>query len=665
MANSLKGQLGSTTSSIRVFQDFFADLDLPVYLTQNDETSIPVAIRNYTKKMQKVIVVLKEEDWFTPLSDTKITVSIKPGHSAGVNFRIQAIKVGKAHKIEVAAITEDGKTGDRLMRKIEVIPDGYEQLVNFSDIMSSDNRKIKHAVFIPPDAIDGASTILVRAYPGFFSQVIEGLDNIIRMPSGCFEQTSSIAYPNILAATYIKKAGIKLPPERMMKIETFLRAGYQRLLTFECPSGGFEWWGKDPAVVYLTAYGVMEFGDMKTVLPDVDYSILDRVRNFLFKQQGKDGSWSEAKLKHKLRIKTDPKLALTSYVIWCILESGYPANDPKVQKAIKFIRNNYAKVENPYHLALCANALLSANSKDKDGIAILNKLEDKKLKDDKGRIYWSSANTIYSGGKCADIETTAMIVLAFLKAQRNVNLVNKSLEWLISMKDPYGTWGSTQATILALKALIQSTPGSAFDTNAEITVKLNGKEVHTFIVTPENSDVYQQKNLKPHIVEGNNELEIIFEGKGAMMYQIVGKYYLPWHTRPQKKEPFGLTIEYDKTTLCVNDLVTCKIKLVNNQPSLARMVMLDIGVPPGFKVISTDLDLLVEDGKIMKYDLTSRQVIIYLEALGPNETLELSYRLQAKYPIRARSRASKAYEYYTPENKAIAGPQKLEVKEAK
>src|SRR5262249_23757539 len=48
LASTTRGALGSATSSIKVFQDFFADLDLPVTLTQGDRVSIPVAVYNYS-----------------------------------------------------------------------------------------------------------------------------------------------------------------------------------------------------------------------------------------------------------------------------------------------------------------------------------------------------------------------------------------------------------------------------------------------------------------------------------------------------------------------------------------------------------------------------------------------------------------------------------------
>ena len=44
IASTQQGALGTSTSSLKVFQDFFVDLDLPVTLTQGDRVSLPVAI---------------------------------------------------------------------------------------------------------------------------------------------------------------------------------------------------------------------------------------------------------------------------------------------------------------------------------------------------------------------------------------------------------------------------------------------------------------------------------------------------------------------------------------------------------------------------------------------------------------------------------------------
>ena len=60
MASTARGALGSGTSSLKVFQDFFVDLDLPVTLTQGDRVSIPVAVYNYSGARGDVTLQLAE-----------------------------------------------------------------------------------------------------------------------------------------------------------------------------------------------------------------------------------------------------------------------------------------------------------------------------------------------------------------------------------------------------------------------------------------------------------------------------------------------------------------------------------------------------------------------------------------------------------------------------
>jgi hypothetical protein len=84
---------------------------------------------------------------------------------------------------------------DAIRRVIQVIPDGQEQLVVHSDRRVGD---VDGTVSIPSEAIENASALFVKLYPELFSQVIEGLDSLLLMPSGCFEQTSSTTYPNVL-----------------------------------------------------------------------------------------------------------------------------------------------------------------------------------------------------------------------------------------------------------------------------------------------------------------------------------------------------------------------------------------------------------------------------------------------------------------------------------
>ena len=64
LASTRSGVLGTATSSLKVFTDFFVDLDLPVTLTQGDRVSIPIAVYNYSGKSGNVCLKLQPEEWY-------------------------------------------------------------------------------------------------------------------------------------------------------------------------------------------------------------------------------------------------------------------------------------------------------------------------------------------------------------------------------------------------------------------------------------------------------------------------------------------------------------------------------------------------------------------------------------------------------------------------
>ena len=56
---------------------------------------------------------------------------------------------------------------------------------------------------------------------------------------------------------------------------------------------------------------------------------------------------------------------------------------------------------------------------------------------------------------------------------------------------------------------------------------------------------------------------------------------------------------------------------------------------------------------------------MYLGDVKPGDVLTFDYSLKPKYPLRAQTPASTAYEYYTPANRAEARPVELVVEERK
>ncbi|NIM94843.1 MAG: hypothetical protein GTO18_14175 [Anaerolineales bacterium] len=664
LASTQDGRIGATTAGIRVFQDFFIDLDLPLALTQGDEISVPVGVFNYLPEAQNVRLVIEEASWFELLDDAEKVISIAENDINVVYFRIKANDFGR----KALKVTAYGsRLSDAIQREVNVHPDGKLITYAISDRLSSEG--VTQAIDIPTTAIPGTQKLVVKIYPGVVSQVVEGLDSILRMPFGCFEQTSSTTYPNVLVLDYLETTN-QASPEVQFKAEEYINLGYQRLTTFEVPGGGFSLFGDPPADRMLTAYGLQEFSDMSRV-HSVDSDLIKRAAEWLLDQQSSDGSWeSDRGLVHEntwARLQ-NKHLPVTAYVVWSLIEAGY-GDDARTDKGLDYIREHSSQMDDPYVVALVANALVAADRAEGRISSYTEKVLDQlagMAQIDADKAYWTSNVATFMGseGQTGSIETTALAAYAFLRADSHPELSNGAITFLVQQKDSFGTWYSTQATVLSLKALIETVRFGAEDVDAQVTAKLNGGETHTVYVTPETFDVVQQFNFEDINPGRQNVVTIEVEGEGDLMYQISGSYYLPWSGVASLKEtlePEMVTIEvlYDRTELKVDDTVQVDVTVTLNEPGRAEWVLIDLGIPPGFIVKTEDLNALVnrfedvpEDyafPTVERYELTGRQILVYIGGLSSEHPLSFSYRLQAKYPLIAQTPASIAYDYYNPD----------------
>jgi hypothetical protein len=484
------------------------------------------------------------------------------------------------------------------------------------------------------------------------------------------EQTSSAAYPNILVVDYVKKARVA-SPEILMKAEQYLNVGYQKLLTFERPGGGFDWWGNGEPLVWLSAYGLQEFNDMSKVYP-IDKGVINRTQQWLLKQQAADGTWSNIGMTHGETIASmgNPKMLLTSYVAWSLLDSGLKS--PQLNKSIAYIRDNVKNEENAYILALAANALAAHDAKDDSThealTKVLKKLEQKKQDKPEWKAICFPAggqSLAYARGDSLTVETTALAVLAMLKNGQFTNSVNQALVYLVKSKGPSGTWGSTSATILSLKALVAAAGGPKQKGEAGFKILVGGKEAKKGEVNEQNADVLQQFDLTEHLRPGANDVTLEVQGETNLMYQVVGRHFEPYRPEPPKKPLMEVAVDYDRTKLSTADLLRAKATLKYNGEVPTYMVIVDLGIPPGFTVDPGDFAEMVGAKKVKKFSVTSRQVTLYLGDVKPGDVQSFEYTLKPKYPVKAKTPSTVAYEYYTPANRAATKPVELVVEDSK
>ena len=315
------GRIGIAEREIKAFQPFFVDHDPPRVLTEGDEISLPVVVRNYLGSAQTVNLQIKPESWFTLLGPATQNVSVPAGDAARGIFAFRAAASVKDGQQRITAFASEAN--DAIEKPVTVHPDGEEKSVSASDIVSDQAMLMMD---IPTTAIPNSMKAELKIYPNRLAHVTESVEAIMSRPYGCGEQTISSTYPSLLWLKNYQRIGTPAGAADLHgKAEKYLRAGYARLLNYQAESGGFTYWGRGEPDIALTAYALRFLNEAAELAP-VDDDIINRTRDWLIKQQRTDGSWAA----HDYWDKTENSrrtAMLTAYVARVLAKVSEPGGD--------------------------------------------------------------------------------------------------------------------------------------------------------------------------------------------------------------------------------------------------------------------------------------------------------------------------------------------------
>jgi hypothetical protein len=656
LANSSDGRLGGNESGIRVFQDFFVDVDFPASLTRGDEVEFPIAVYNYLDTPQTVELELQAGSWYTALGPTTASIPLEPGQVTGIRFPVRVDDVGLR---TLTVVAQGSQKSDAVARTVRVAPDGKPFPAAQSGSL---NGSVTESVVFPAAAVPGSQQLYVDLFPAFLSQVVQGMDSLLAEPTGCFEQTTSSAWPNVLVTEYMKETD-QITPEIELKAEALMSAGYQRLLTFEHDGGGFSWFGEqDPApFLSVTAFGLMEFSDMARV-HSVDEQMIARTAAWLAGQQKPDGSFG-GDMSEFFSFHTST-LRNTAFTAWALASAGQ--EQAAVDRALEYAKSNLGSDSDAYTLGILANAFAFGAPSDPLLDTLIDELEAlKRMEGD--AVYWDTGDTqtnFYGGGDDATVSATALVAHALLQTGGSAALVEGALDYLASKKDPNGNFGSTQATIWTLRALILAARKGTSGAVGELTVSVNDAPVRTVSLTEAQSDVMTRIDLSQFATSGSHAVSLDFSGTGRPSYSVVASHHLPWALVPAETPgPLSIAVDYDKDSLFVDEVVRATVTVSNNESVTQNMVLLTLGIPPGFNVETGDLRQYLDSGSLSKFEITGRQLILYLTSLAPRAEQSFSYDLRASMPVTAVDGGAEARLYYEPKRRTRVPARGLKVSE--
>ncbi len=640
VALSKEKGLGVAEDELRAFQPFFVKIDLPYSAIRGEEFPIKVAIYNYLGTAQRVFVEIENENWFDLLDESEKTVAIRANDIGGTEFKIRATGLGLN---EVKVTVRSPEAADAMIKKLLVVPEGVaKELVDNLVLSAGSSRTVD--TFIPPFAVVDSGRAYVAVTSSYLTQTIEGLDQLIQMPFGCGEQNMILFAPDVYITRYLKESG-QLKPEIMAKAEKLMITGYQRELTYRRSDGSFSAFGQSDkeGSLWLTAFVLKSFSQAKDLM-FIDDAVLETAQSWITAHQNKDGSFDPIGFVHHQEMMggLKGKTALTAYVAIALMEADDRSG---AARAVEYLEDNLNEIDDAYTAAITTYALeLAESDQSEDAYRLLMEL----AKEDEDGLHWATDGDIQPQPpvrrhQSADIEATAYATLALVKHGDAFN-ASRAAKWLVSRRNAFGGFGSTQDTVVALQALTEYATGARADVDLRISIKA-GDDSKQLRIRQDNYDVLQVVE-----VPIDEEVEISVKGKGEAIAQLVRRFNIP--EAEQGEEILKVNVDYDATEVEVNDIVNVSVELqfAPPVPIEAGMVVLDISVPTGFAPLTDSIAKVVdEEDRIKRYDIAGRKVIFYIENMRPGDQIDFSFNVKAVYPVKAKGTASQAYSYYKPE----------------
>lgn len=625
---------------------------LPLEVTNGDVVELPVVITNATFRGFDANVNAQVGAAFTAKEALSSKVHLDPSQTKTVYYNLTVVGNGAEPKDgRVAFSAEGGHLTDSMERTLRVVPAGFPREENAAGTLTGSATASEEIDIADP--IAGTLVASLDFFPTPKATLVAAAKGMLAEPSGCFEQTSSTNYPNVMVASYLKKAA-DADPETKANIDGLLDRGYKRLAGYESKTKGYEWFGEDPGHEALTAYGLLEFVDMVGVYKGVDQDMITRTRAWLkTRRDGKGGYQRNSKALDSFGRAKDE--TTNAYITWALAEAGEKEMDTELDYVAKLAKSS----EDPYLLGLAASALVATRPGTDATNAALKKLAGKQGKD--GGFPGAVESITQSGGLALSVETASLAALALQRGDTEQKAAaRKAISWLEEQRKGSGSFGSTQATVLALRAITRATEGGSLP-EGTLTVTINGR-AYSIKVDPKSTDGLRLDKFAADLKAGKNTFSIAAPGMKDLRLPYALKVgYRTIKPNSAAKGAVTVTVAAPKDAK-VGESVKVKVDIANTTGNPLPMVIARIGVPGGLEQQKWQLDELKKKGLVDFYETREREVIVYFRGMAPQSHKKLDLDLLAAVPGTYTAPASQAYLYYTDELRRYADPVKMTIR---
>jgi alpha-2-macroglobulin-like protein len=614
----------------------------PTHVISQDTLRLRVVVRNMQPfALPSVTLALQVPAHFVALQEKTLALSLPADTVVVVEA---AYYIGDRYyytnKVGVTLLV-DGKVADEISMNIKTLHRGFPVTRSGGGIQSRTFEWRLH------DPMPQTLQLHFSAPATFLDNVLACSEKMVQQPTGCFEQTASTVFPNVLALELLRKMNT-LKPDVEIKAQHFAERGFQKLNRYECYKGGFSWYGGGEGNELLTAYGLLIFKEIAKVVP-IDTAMVTRTQKWLLNRRDGKGAW-------KLSDKSNWSdiASLNSYIVWALTTSGIGA---RIKDEIDATYKAALNSQNPYQIALLANVM--AIQKDKRYEILANWLLAHQDKDGHWESYGYSA--MGSSDLCFMLETTALAALALLERAEYATASRTAIYFLMGKVSPYG-YGSTQSTVLTLKALAEY--ANKYEplfppADATMTISVNGQTISNIALADKKGHV--SLDLAKYVKSNDIELKVAFSHPEHTIFYNV---YLDYTSRQPDNSTnvLHLQTQLHQTQVNLGQTVRLETIVENKTTGLLASSMAIVGLPAGLSVDPWQLKRLVEKQYCAFYELFDGRIVFHFQNLAPGERRVIPLDLRATIAGTFEAPASRAFLYYSNDQQVWSKPERITIR---
>uniref|UniRef100_A0AAR2KTF1 Anaphylatoxin-like domain-containing protein n=1 Tax=Pygocentrus nattereri TaxID=42514 RepID=A0AAR2KTF1_PYGNA len=639
-----------------VKKDFFLDLKLPYSAVRNEQLEIKAILHNFSNNKYKVRVDFIETEHVCSAASKRgkyrTTVDVDAQSSRSIPYTIIPMEL-ENHWIEVKASVYGSTIGDGIKKALKVV-------VSVSGVQVFHLRSDIPERQIPGSHANTYITLTGQDLSQTIEQAISGnfMGRLIVQPSGSAEHNMIYMTLPVIATHYLDttKQWEEVGFDRRSEAVKHIQTGYEQELTYRKDDGSYAAWTNKPSSTWLTAYVAKVFAMASGLITIEENVLCSAIKWLVLKTQMPDGTFKEsAPVIHTEMVGDvqgkDADASLTAFILIAMQEGSercakaVPRLSESIKKATEYLARRLTTLRNPYAVAMTSYAMANAGKFNKDLLM--------KYSSGDGA-FWPVPR-----GHHFTVEATAYALLALVKA-KEFDAAGKAVKWLNTQTSPYGSTGTTQATIMVFQSVAeyykQVRRFHRGDLDVELSVSGRSQRTNWNIRKETSSLTRSDKvNLK-------QEFNVTAKGNGVASLKVITYYY----ARPTEKEgdckDFNLTVKMEKQLSYPGAkesyLLTIETSY-NSETRDATMSILDIGLLTGFVVDEKDLKDLTTgtDRYIQKFEMDKQlsergSLILYLDKVSHRMMDRIAFGMHKNSEVAMLQPAGiTVYEYSSPDKR--------------